>query len=155
MTTSRVFIDTNMVVYQHHGGQHPERSRIAREVLGLLVARRATVTSPQVVAEFLSVARRKLGDEITPEESREAASYMLDEHGFTPLDDVTTREALRACDTYGLDFFDAQIWASARVSGCDVILTEDTHGDSIEGIAYVNPFAEGFDVDAFLEEYRG
>ncbi len=80
----------------------------------------------------------------------EAVQRLLVGYELIVLDALTTAEALRACDRYRLDYFDAQIWAAARMSGCDIILTEDTHGDEIEGVRYVNPFEPGFELESML-----
>jgi len=146
MTRTKYFVDTNVFVYQHHAGAYPEKPSVARAALTHLRALRLAAISPQVVTEFLNVARRKLTDEVTGAEAHRIAELMVAEHDFISLDALTTSEALRISDRFGIDFLDAQIWAAASIGGCSTILTEDVHGDEIEGIAYLNPFAPGFDV---------
>ena len=41
------------------------------------------------------------------------------------------------------------MWAAARTAGAAVLLTEDFQdGQEVEGVRFVDPFAEGFDLGA-------
>ncbi len=60
-----------------------------------------------------------------------------------PISDATTARALEAVIAYGISFWDALIWATARENGIALIYTEDMPGmPEIEGVRYLNPFAE-------------
>jgi predicted nucleic acid-binding protein len=60
-------------------------------------------------------------------------------------------EALRATIRYQMHYYDAQIWAVARVNHISLVLSEDfADGAVIEGVRFANPFAEGFDLEAAL-----
>jgi len=62
-----------------------------------------------------------------------------------PLSEAVVREAVRGAREYRLSIFDAQIWASAKLSGATIVLTEDNQSaEFIEGVRFVNPFAPGF-----------
>lgn len=147
--SASVFIDTNLLVYSLHAGDKPNKSERAVEVLTLLRERGAGTLSAQVIAEFVSVARRKLSDAMAPETAFRAAELFVTQFHVIPLDEMIVREALRASARYGLDYFDAQVWAAAKMAGCHVLLTEDCHGELLEGVAYVNPFDEAFSMDEF------
>ena len=147
--TARVFADTNLLVYAVHGGDEPHKTTRAREVLTLLRETSSGTLSAQVVGEFVSVATRKLSDTLRRPEALRVAALLMEQFAMVDLSETVVREALRACDRYGLDYFDAQIWAAARLSGCHVILTEDLHGETLEGVAYLNPFSREFDTDEF------
>jgi predicted nucleic acid-binding protein len=46
-----------------------------------------------------------------------------------------------------MSYWDAQIWASARLQQIPVIFSEDFNGGAVvEGISFVNPFAEDFNL---------
>jgi predicted nucleic acid-binding protein len=50
-----------------------------------------------------------------------------------------------------MSYYDAQIWACARVNRIPLVLSEDfADGTVVEGVRFANPFAEGFDLDALL-----
>jgi len=150
MRSCRVFVDTNVFGYAVSRGVDEHKERVSVEATSALSDTGKAAISPQVIAEFLSVCRKSPLNWMSAAEAREMAAEFVSAFQVVPLDVATTREALRACDRYQLGYFDAQIWAAARMSGCDVILTEDTHGAEIEGVRYVDPFAEGFDVESLL-----
>lgn len=150
MKNGRIFLDTNVLVHWVYDGQDPVKNATAIRCLEALTAIRAAWISPQVIGEFLRVCTRHLRHEVTREIARGAAQVLVVTCELAPLDEITTREALRVSERYRLDYYDAQIWAAARVSGCEVILTEDTHGSEIEGVRYRNPFEAGFDVESLL-----
>ena len=50
-------------------------------------------------------------------------------------------EAARGAVQYGLPFWDAQIWATAKMNHIPRVVTEDfSTGSRIEGVEFVNPF---------------
>jgi predicted nucleic acid-binding protein len=150
MTTCRVFVDSNVLIYTvSRGVDEPKRVK-ALEVLRELLDPNAGVISPQVIGEFVSACSKQSFPWAKCAEVLGQAEAWIEEFEVARLDAVTTAQAVRVTSRYRLHYYDAQIWAAARMSGCDIILTEDTHGDEIEGVRYVNPFAPGFDVAALL-----
>jgi predicted nucleic acid-binding protein len=155
MTTRRVFIDSNVLIYTvSRGVDEPKRLK-ALDVLLELLDPNAGVISPQVIGEFMSACSRASFPWASAAEVLGQAAGWIEEFEIAQLDAVTTTQALRVADRYQLHYYDAQIWAAARMSGCDIILTEDTHGDEIEGVRYVNPFEPGFDLEALLAGQAG
>lgn len=65
-----------------------------------------------------------------------------------PVTAACVIEAIRGVATYQLAFWDALIWAVARLNQVPVILTEDLPGGrtSLEGVRYANPLDPGFDI---------
>src|SRR5947199_11741 len=58
-------------------------------------------------------------------------------------------EAARGASAHRLDYWDAQLWATARLNQIQVILTEDfAHGRVLEGVHFMDPFAASFDLTA-------
>jgi predicted nucleic acid-binding protein len=56
-------------------------------------------------------------------------------------------EAVRATDEHSFRFFDAQIWACAKLNQVPVVLSEDVPvGATVEGVTFENPLAEEFDL---------
>jgi predicted nucleic acid-binding protein len=52
---------------------------------------------------------------------------------------------------YQMSYFDAQIWATARLSQVRVIFSEDFNtGAILEGIKFVRPFEPDFDSSAWI-----
>ena len=68
-----------------------------------------------------------------------------------PVLDITPLvigEAVRGVRVHRLPYWDAQLWATARLNQTPVIFSEDfSAGTVLEGIRFVNPFTEDFDVE--------
>ena len=60
-------------------------------------------------------------------------------------------EAARGIWDHQLNFWDAQIWAAARLNQIGVIFSEDfSPGAIIEGVRFINPFASDFRLDEWV-----
>jgi predicted nucleic acid-binding protein len=59
-------------------------------------------------------------------------------------------EAVRGVRKHRLAYWDAQIWATARLNQVPLILSEDfSDGQVLKGVRFVNPFAPGFDLQVW------
>jgi predicted nucleic acid-binding protein len=60
-------------------------------------------------------------------------------------------EAARGVRDHRLSFYDAQIWAAARLNQVPVVFSEDFQdGQILEGVRFADPFAATFDMEAWL-----
>ena len=60
-------------------------------------------------------------------------------------------EAARAVRDYQLAYYDAQIWATAHLNGIPIVFSEDFQtGRMLEGVRFVNPFADDFQLAEWL-----
>ena len=60
---------------------------------------------------------------------------------------VNVMEALRAVREHRLSYYDALIWATARLNGVPFLLSEDGQdGRLIEGVRTLNPLNPAFDL---------
>lgn len=136
-----VVTDTNVLVYALDPGEPPRRS-VAREVLRALAERGDWLLPVQVMSELSNVALRKLG--LTPDAVRDLlAVHRRAAARVLPLRPPVVDEALRGVREHGLSFYDAQIWAAARLAGAQTLLTEDLQtGRSLDGVRIVDPFTE-------------
>lgn len=149
-TSAAVLLDTNVLVYAVDSAE-PEKSVQARRILDSLESSGVASLCAQVLGEYCSVALRKFRHLIPPENVMPQAEAWA---RTFPMRNTTTRvvlEALRGCIRYQMPYYDAQIWAVARVHHIPLVLSEDfTDGAVIEGVRFANPFAEGFDLEATL-----
>ncbi|MXY71301.1 MAG: PIN domain-containing protein [Acidobacteriia bacterium] len=129
----KAFIDTNVLIYAH---ALDEKSELAREAILA-----GGVISVQVLNEFASVLRRKFRLEWA--EIADALADVRTALGpVRPIDVEIHIRALALSRSYGFNFYDALIVASALAAGCDALLTEDLQaGQRVEGLTIVNPFA--------------
>lgn len=128
-----VFLDTNVLIYAHsHGDRRAARAR------QLLLD--GGVVGVQVLNEFASVARSKLG--FTWTEVQEAVqSIVVLCPNPRPLSIETHLRALGLSRKSGLSIWDALIVAAAAEARCSKLLTEDLqHGQVVDGVRIENPF---------------
>lgn len=136
-----VLIDTNILVYAHDPSE-PEKAAMAIEALDYLQSTQQGRLSVQCLAEFFVVATRGK----RPLLNEQDASLQLDllSRSFLVLDitAMIVLEASRGVREHRFSYWDAQIWAAARMNQVPVVLSEDFQdGASFEGVAFANPFA--------------
>ena len=62
-----------------------------------------------------------------------------------PLTGAVTLGALRGGVAYEMSYFDAQIWAVARLNQVPVVLSEDfSHRAILDGVEFLDPFRNDF-----------
>jgi predicted nucleic acid-binding protein len=135
---SRCFIDTNILVYAESTDE-PHKQRIAIDLLRHLRFQRLGVLSTQVLNEYIQVGLRQLGLSHSHVRAQLQCYRQMDVAGVTP---DTIDMALDLHQKHTLSYRDALILASAHISGCAVLLTEDMGtGEVLAGVQLVNPFA--------------
>jgi predicted nucleic acid-binding protein len=61
--------------------------------------------------------------------------------------DFIVLEAARGVRDCRMSFRDAQVWAAAKLNQIPVVLSGDlASGSVIEGVHFINPFEDGFDI---------
>lgn len=140
-----VLLDTNVLVYAEDNSEQAKRDTARQVIEHLLESRRAAVTT-QVCAEFYSAVTRRFRNSLSDEE---VAGRVRTYATLMPVLDTTLAvilEAMRGVVRYRMSYYDAQIWAAARLNGIGTVLSEDfRNGQEIEGVRFVDPFAPGFD----------
>jgi predicted nucleic acid-binding protein len=139
-----ILIDTNLLVYLYDVGS-PAKAGQARWVLDRLELTRSGRLSVQSLAEFLHVSTRKLEPPLSHAEALNQASLFTRMWPVFDLTPLIVLEAARGARDHGLAYYDAQIWAAARLNQVTVVFSEDfSDGQMLEGVRFVNPFASGF-----------
>jgi predicted nucleic acid-binding protein len=141
-----VLIDTNILVYTFDQNDPPRQER-AIQVLRVLEENANGRLSVQCLAEFCAVALRRLRPAMSPQGALvqiERFQRIFTVHDLTPMIIV---EALRGVRDFQLSYYDAQIWATARLNQIPIIISENFHPSSLEGVQFVNPFQADFDVN--------
>ena len=127
------FFDTNVLLYLLSADE--SKADRAEKELGA-----GGVISVQVLNEFASVASRK--QKMSLAEIREVLAPIRALCKVVPITEETHEKGLTLADKYRLSLYDAMIVASALLSGCDTVLSEDMQdGQIFEGVLKVrNPF---------------
>ena len=145
---SRYLVDTNLLVYTLDR-REPEKRERAREVLRR-VGGAGTATLPaQVLSEFANACLRKLEPRPDPTTVRREVERLMLAFPILPLTGPVVLEALRGVGEYMLSYYDAQIWAVARLGQVAVILSEEFDpGAVLDGVSFANPLEPEFDLAA-------
>lgn len=147
---SRIFLDTNVLVYAYDRSE-PEKQRLAIQVIDALVAQGRSVVSTQVLAEFFITITRKISVPLSVDEGYERVQNYLRFCMVLNLTGPVVLEAIRGVRDHQFHFWDAMIWATARLNQIPVIFTEDfPNREVVEGIRFVNPFAGDFRLEDWV-----
>jgi predicted nucleic acid-binding protein len=140
----KVFLDSNLLVNAYDRSE-PQKQARARAVLSALAHTQAGVVSPQVLAEFFVTVTCKLREPLSLADALEQLACQVQLWTVVESTGFLVLEAARAVRKYRLNFWDAQIWAAARLNKLSLILSEDFGPDAVlEGVRFVNPFAADF-----------
>jgi predicted nucleic acid-binding protein len=127
------FFDTNILLYLASGD--PEKAdRVER-----LIAEGGTI-SVQVLNETANVARRKM--RMSWNETHGLLAMLRGLLPVVPVTVETHAAGIALAERYGFSTYDAMIAASAMLSGCDTLWSEDMqHGVAVgDRLRIVNPF---------------
>ena len=148
--SDKVFVDTNVMVYAYDRSE-PDKQKRALEVLNHLAMSGAAVISTQVLAEFFVAVTRKLSAPLKVPEAYERVRNYLQSWTVVDMTGMVVLEAARGARDHSMNFWDAQIWASAKLNQISLVLSEDFNvGGTIEGVQFVNPFVGDFRVENWL-----
>lgn len=135
---SRVFLDTNILIYADDADSGGKRER-AQQIVEAALNNGNGVVSTQVLQEYFVVATRKLG---LPAESVQKKIEILSSMAVIVVDVEHIVEAIKLHRLYGFSFWDCLVLRCAKAAGCRRLLSEDLQqGRSIEGVTIENPFA--------------
>lgn len=139
-------IDTNILVYVY------DRSEPAKQALALAFLRQmpysgAGAISTQTLAEFYNVVTQRLKEKLSLAEAYERLQNLEQSWPVMTVTPAVVLEAARGAQQHQLNFWDALVWATAKLNQIPVVLSEDFNvGSAVEGIRFINPLQEGFDL---------
>ena len=141
-----VLIDTNILVYAHQPSETAKYDR-ATHIVETLAENGSGRLSAQILGEFLNATTRGHRPILSVREAIRQATILADAFPLFDLTGLLVLEAGRGVREHQLSYFDAQIWATARLNQVRAIFTEDfTHGCRLEGVQFLNPLLTSFDL---------
>jgi len=150
MSAASVFVDTNVLVYSMDEDE-PDKRPVALALIGAISECGNGAVNAQVIGEFFVTAVRRFCRSMDAAEAALQTLRLVDMFLVYDTSLAIIEEALRGVVRYKMSYYDAQIWAVARVNQIPLVLSEDfSDGSVIEGVRFVNPFAPGFDLAAVL-----
>lgn len=144
-----IFVDTNVLVYAYDRSEPVKQARAA-EVLGRLAGGGRGVISSQVLGEFFVAVTRRLAARLRAEQVMRSVENYAAAWKVLSVNDLVVLEAVRGVRDHRFSYYDAQIWATALLNQVQVVFSEDFNPSRIEGVRFVNPFADEFDLDAWI-----
>ena len=146
----RVLVDTNVLVYAYDRSE-PEKQRQASWILDRLALAGIGVVDTQIMAEFFVAVTRKISAPLSVEEAYQRIQNYVRSWPVLRISEMVVLEAARGVRDYQFSFWDAQVWAAARLNQIAVVLSEDFNtGSQIEGISFVNPFSADFRFEEWM-----
>lgn len=143
-----VLIDTNILVYTFDQN-NPTKQGQAIQVLRALGENGNGRLSVQCLSEFAAVVTRRLRPAMNPTDAAIQLTRFQQIFPIFGLTPMIVLEALRGVQTYQLAYYDAQIWASARLNQIPIIFSEDFNQGVLEGVRFVNPLALDFKLQSW------
>lgn len=138
----RYLIDTNLLIYPLDA-RDPKKQKKAAEVLLRLAQEGRAALPVQALSEFASAALRRLSPPLEAEPVRLEIERLMLAFPVLPLTAPVVLEALRGVAQHHLSYYDAQVWATARLYQVPVVLSEDfAMGAVLEGVRFVNPLEQ-------------
>lgn len=110
-----ILIDTNLLIYLYDPNQ-PNKQKQSERVLEQLELTRSGRLSVQALAEFFSVATRKLSPSLTSAQALNQVTLFTRLWPVLDLTPMIVMEAGRGVRDHKLSYYDAQVWATARLN---------------------------------------
>ena len=134
---SRVFIDTNIIVYANDARDN-DKQHSALDIIAQHMKGGTGVISTQVLQEYAHVALTKLNQR---QDVVLRQLVLLEGLDIVYQSPALIRRSIEIRAAYRISFWDACIISAAEHASCDVILSEDLNaGQSYSGINMENPF---------------
>lgn len=141
----RYLFDTKVLVYAVDPREPAKRDR-AREAIRRAVRSGSAALPSQVLSEYANVRLKKLRPSPDPGAVGREVERLLLAFPVLPLTGPVVLEALRGVRDHALSYYDAQIWAVARLAQVGVVLSEDFNPGAVpEGVRFAYPLDPAFE----------
>jgi predicted nucleic acid-binding protein len=135
----RILLDTNILVYIYDPFDSTKQERAIAIVDRLIQTNRAVI-STQVMGEFFMATTRAKRQLLSPAEAIARIRNYMSACSVVDVTRLITLEAIRGVEAHKFGFWDAQIWATARLNQISEVYSEDFNsGAIIEGVQFTNP----------------
>jgi predicted nucleic acid-binding protein len=147
--TADFLIDTNILVYVYDRSE-PIKQKRAVELLRQIPYSGAGAISTQILSEFYNAVTRRLKERLTPAQAYERLQNIEQSWPIINVTSAIILEAARGVQQHQFNFWDALIWATAKLNQIPIVLSEDFNtGSTIEGIRFINPLGDEFDLSVW------
>jgi predicted nucleic acid-binding protein len=137
--TSKVFADTNLLVYSRDASE-PQKQEQAMAWMSHLWTTRTGKLSYQVLQEFYLTVTAKLHPGLDPESARKDVRSLLAWHPIV-VNERVLENAWLVQESYQISWWNALVVSAAQLADCRYLLTEDLQENQEFGsLRVINPF---------------
>lgn len=145
-----LMFDTNVLVYNFDHAD-PQKAKHVQSILPAIFAAGKPLVSTQVLSEFYWNVTRKIPVPLSHKQAAAETAKFANLTRVLPITWDVIEKGLDAVVVHQMAYWDALIFAAAAINGASTILSEDfQHRCIMEGITFLNPFADDFDLAALL-----
>lgn len=145
-----ILVDTNLLVYCYDR-REPAKQERAVAVVSALGERGQGRLSVQNLAEFFRVTTSGSNPIFTLTQAEERTIAYLGSWTVLEVTPSVIREAMAGVRRHRFNYWDAQIWAVARLNQIEIVFSEDfASGAKSDGVYFVNPLAANFKLAPWL-----
>ena len=138
-------MDTNVLVYAYDRAE-PRKQEQALETLRRLAVVGRGRLSAQILGEFFRAVTQKIPSPLSPSDAYGQIATLIRALPALPITPLIVLEAARGGRDHRLNYWDAQVWATARLNQIPLALSEDfKEGFVLDGVRLATPFARAFD----------
>ena len=142
----KFLVDTNVLVYAYDRAEPEKRTR-AITVLRRLHDDRIGALTTQILGEFFVTVTRKIRDPLRLDQAERSLIHYARSWPVFDLTATVVTEAALGVGRHQMSYWDALIWAAAKLNGAPNVLSEDfSDGVLVDEVRFLNPFAEHFDL---------
>ena len=143
---SAVFlVDTNVLLYAHDPREPAKRVQ-ADHIIRTLTTRGTGALTAQILGEFFAAATRKAEFALSEADAEAIVTGYIGSWWVYDVTPLSVLEAMRGVQRYGFPYWDAVVWATAKLNLVPYLLSENGNdGAVLEGVHYLNPFNPSFD----------
>lgn len=133
--SDKVFIDSNILIYAYSIDE-PAKQKIVDQLLDQY---QHIIISTQTINEFINVALKK--KKLNHQQISLAIKEFFSIFSVEIINAATIQKAIEISHQHHYSYFDSLIIASAIITQCSLLYTEDMHHQhTIEQITIINPF---------------
>lgn len=145
-----ILIDSNILIYAYDVRAERRQAR-ALSVMKALGSMGNGRLSAQCLSEFFASVTRQPSPLLSAHAAALQTSLLSTTFNVYPVTAQVVLEATRGVRDHKFSFWDAQIWAAARLNQIPIVFSENSSaGSTIEGVRFVNPLADDFELSAWI-----
>jgi predicted nucleic acid-binding protein len=132
----RLTLDSNILIYALFGA---DRRHAAAVDVVQRASRGDCVQTLQSLGECFRVLVAK--HRLAAQDAGSKIKRLQQLFSIVAADETALEKAMAAVAAHRLQFWDAMLWATAKLAGCRVIVTENYQGlQELEGVRFLDPF---------------